>query len=1414
MRRPSRARFRPPPPPRGRAVLALEELEAREVLSPVVVPPTFLDPPPVPEGSFVVFAGGPFSGGSSFAAFDIADAGQPYDADLIALNGVVDVDESLAGSLGLTVAGDGTPLVRLSGTLSSINGLLAAGYVFAPAPFYSGDAALTLRVNDPAVNDPGQGSHPIHVLPVAQPPTGSLNFPPLSFAGPGPVVIPPSAVVIDPWADTDGSETVSVAFDLPGPLDPNQFTFTAGGAVIPADVDGIWLVTAPDFAALRALLDDLTLAPPAGFSGPFDLRATVFAEDVVTFAFPYGPAGDLAPGGTTIAQVRYFTGGVDLQLRPATGAENQPVPISGAIDLYSVDDDLPGDTYELTLTAPAGAFFADTGSSNFGGTVAGAGTNTITFGGDLLDIYDAIYFLPIEYDAPAGFAGELPLTLSLQGFRPDPGSPIGATAYPAPVVLAAPIRVLPVASFPTVFEQFEIPPTVPVGPGASPIPAGLFDVSPTPDADGSEVTEIVVEVVGGPTPGFVLTAGGLTVPRQPDGTWVLSAPDAIQLQLLLDALTLTPAGGLTGGGYSLAYTARVTDTAFFPSDESTATDVRSRSLIPVPLLLSAGPSALVGVEIDPVVIDEGQLGGLGGGTVRVIDPDGGPLDNYVVTLNLDTPGATFVVPGGPPPGVSVSGAGTATLTVYGGLAAVTNFFNQIGSLAFVAPSPFFSGLVAARGSVVVLRDEGGGRGGPPGPPSQPQPQPGDFAASVTHVVQPWVSTPVVLGPGPGGAFAPVTGFALSGFVFVPPWPDGDGSEAGRVTFALGGVPSPAGFVLTENGAPLMPVAPGVWEIAAASPSELQARLDALTLRPPPGFAGRVILNATLTLTDAAPGVPPPFRSVAVASGAAAGAVRFFIGGANVGPPLLTGNEGEVLALGGALTVRDPDALPGDTHELTLTVPTGAFVVNPGFAGPNTMLTVIDAQTIVLAGPLPELAGFLGAPGSLAFDPQDSDFNGVVPLGYSLLNTLFIGPTFFTPPGGSGTVFLAIGPVASELTPVVADATTDVGVPVALAVAVPGLATLGERESVTIQFLGLPPGAALSAGTDAGGGTWELTEADFAGLTFTPPPGFAGVIRLTVLVTVTEFVPELETTSTAIGLAALNVNVLGSTPPPPGPGPTPPDGGPTPPPPPPGGGGPTPPPPGGPVVGPRRFDPSPPPSGTDPGPQLPLLDDGPTDPFDRPAVIGGPRVEVEVEPLVEVEADGTPDPEPTPHRVEALHATSFQQAGVGPGPGPAERREAGVPVAGSLFARAELPAPPLAAMVDRHPLPPVLPLDQSAPVAGFTESGGDSIALIEALYRDAAAPPVTIPVVYEPVAPARADDRAAQASIPAPPAGPTALAGDGDAPPPAGWTFDWLAAGLGFFAAAWFVRGRAAARWFARRLPGPLARLFPPTQEPV
>ncbi len=61
-------------------------------------------------------------------------------------------------------------------------------------------------------------------------------------------------------------------------------------------------------------------------------------------------------------------------------------------------------------------------------------------------------------------------------------------------------------------------------------------------------------------------------------------------------------------------------------------------------------------------------------------------------------------------------------------------------------------------------------------------------------------------------------------------------------------------------------------------------------------------------------------------------------------------------------------------------------------------------------------------------------------------------------------------------------------------------TDGSEVLSAITIAGVPAGAALSAGTDNGGGNWSVDEADLAGLTITPPEDFSGNFELTVSAT--------------------------------------------------------------------------------------------------------------------------------------------------------------------------------------------------------------------------------------------------------------------------------------------------------------------------
>ena len=76
------------------------------------------------------------------------------------------------------------------------------------------------------------------------------------------------------------------------------------------------------------------------------------------------------------------------------------------------------------------------------------------------------------------------------------------------------------------------------------------------------------------------------------------------------------------------------------------------------------------------------------------------------------------------------------------------------------------------------------------------------------------------------------------------------------------------------------------------------------------------------------------------------------------------------------------------------------------------------------------------------------------------------------------------------------------------------------ESLSIVIAGVPTGAALSAGTDNGDGTWTLTPAQLPGLTITPPADSGDDFQLTVTATSTE--AEGDTASTS---ATLDVTVI-------------------------------------------------------------------------------------------------------------------------------------------------------------------------------------------------------------------------------------------------------------------------------------------------
>ena len=86
---------------------------------------------------------------------------------------------------------------------------------------------------------------------------------------------------------------------------------------------------------------------------------------------------------------------------------------------------------------------------------------------------------------------------------------------------------------------------------------------------------------------------------------------------------------------------------------------------------------------------------------------------------------------------------------------------------------------------------------------------------------------------------------------------------------------------------------------------------------------------------------------------------------------------------------------------------------------------------------------------------------------------------------------------------------------------------GSESLSAITISSVPTGAALSAGTDQGGGVWTLTQAELAGLTITPAESDADDFTLTVSVTSTE--AENGDTATTTGTIDVVVNAVADPP---------------------------------------------------------------------------------------------------------------------------------------------------------------------------------------------------------------------------------------------------------------------------------------------
>ncbi|WP_417836851.1 beta strand repeat-containing protein [Thalassospira tepidiphila] len=275
----------------------------------------------------------------------------------------------------------------------------------------------------------------------------------------------------------------------------------------------------------------------------------------------------------------------------------------------------------------------------------------------------------------------------------------------------------------------------------------------------------------------------------------------------------------------------------------------------------------------------------------------------------------------------------------------------------------------------------------------------------------------------------------------------DSSES--LTVTISGVPEGSALSAgTDNG-------DGTWSLNAN-------QLAGLTITPPEDFSGSFELGVTATSADG--------EDVATTTGS----ITVDVSGIADAPTLdvsdASGNEDNAITL-------DIDAGLSDSSEsLTVTisgVPEGASL-SAGKDNGDGSWTLSSEQLDGLTITPPE------------------NFSGSFDLGVTA--TSADGEDVATT---TGSITVDVTGVADAPTLDVSNAAGSEDSAIALDVEV-GLADSSETLTVTIS--GVPDGAALSAGTDNGDGTWTLSSEQLAGLTITPPENFSGSFDLGVRAT--------------------------------------------------------------------------------------------------------------------------------------------------------------------------------------------------------------------------------------------------------------------------------------------------------------------------
>ncbi|KXJ56294.1 MAG: hypothetical protein AXW12_00845 [Thalassospira sp. Nap_22] len=851
-------------------------------------------------------------------------------------------------------------------------------------------------------------------------------------------------------SDAQGLEDTAIALDIDAALtDPSEVlsVIVSGvpdGAELSAGTDngdGTWTLDADD-------LSGLTITPPENYSGSFDLKVVAQSRDGDSVASTSDPIrltrGSSGGNSTITVEVTGVADAPTLDVSDASGNED------GAIAL-SIDAGLTDSSETLTVTisgVPDGATLS-AGADN--------GDGTWTLSSEQLE--------GLTITPPDDFSGSFDLGVTATSADgEDVATTTGSITVDVAGVADAPTLDLSDASG---AEDSAI---------ALNIDAGLTDANET-------LTVTISGVPGGAT----LSAGT----DNGDGTWTLSSQQ-------LSGLTITPPEDFSGS-FDLGVTANSAD----GEDVAAATGSITVDVIGVadaPTLdvsdASGNEDSAIALNIDAGLADSSEtltitISGVPEGATLSAGTDNGDgtwtlssdqLEGLSVTPPSDFSGSfDLEITASTQDGIDIASVTDTVMVDVAGVAdtPTLDVANASGSEDSAIALDIDAGLADSSESLTVTIS-----GVPEGSALSAGTDNGDgsWTLSSEQLAGLTITPPenfsgsfdlgVTATSADGEDVATTTGSITVDVAGVADAPTLDVSDAAgnedsaialnldadltdsseTLTVTISGVPEGATLSAgADNG-------DGTWSLSSE-------QLAGLTITPPENFSGSFDVGVTATSADGED-VSTTTGSITVDVTGVADAPTLDVSNAS-------GSEDSVIAL-------NLDAGLTDSSEtLTVTVsgvPEGAALSAGADNGDGTW-TLSSEQ----------LSG-------LTITPPEN-FSGSFDLGVTATST--DGEDVATT---TGSITVDVAGAADAPTLDVSDASGSEDSAIALDIEA-GLADSSERLTVTIS--GVPDGAALSAGTDNGDGTWTLSSEQLAGLTITPPEDFSGSFDLGVTATSTD-----------------------------------------------------------------------------------------------------------------------------------------------------------------------------------------------------------------------------------------------------------------------------------------------------------------------